>query len=73
MASNGAGNSPVKEMLWIAFCSFAGLAVSNFFYQFTDRAPNWWVAAERSYYQFVAIALFAGLMIPKMRRLKSKQ
>ena len=38
-----------------------GLTAGNFFYQSVLAEPNWMAAAERSFFQFFAILLYAIL------------
>ncbi|OGG68405.1 hypothetical protein A3H77_02515 [Candidatus Kaiserbacteria bacterium RIFCSPLOWO2_02_FULL_56_11] len=61
----------MKHLLPTAVSSFVGMTAGNFIFQLMTNAPEWGVATERSFFQFVAIALFVGLMAPKMRRLRS--
>lgn len=63
----------MKTLILTAISSLIAVVASNFIYQLITNAHQWDVAIETSFFQFIAIALFAGLMAPKMRRLQSDQ
>ena len=62
----------MKTLLPTAISSFLGLTVANFVWQLMSNTSNWEVATERSFFQFIAIAVFVGLIVPEVRRLESK-
>ena len=43
--------------------AFVGLTVANILYQSMKVIPNWEVAAERSFFQLIAIVTFGGLTL----------
>jgi TRAP-type C4-dicarboxylate transport system permease small subunit len=61
----------MKELISTAVLVIFGLVLGNFGYQLmTGGTPQWGVAAERSLFQALAVALvvFFGLMATKTRR-----
>lgn len=48
----------MKVLLLALVSSFGGIVFGNFAYQAMTIAPQWGVATERSFFQFVAIAMF---------------
>jgi hypothetical protein len=61
----------MREILSTAMLVVVGLTLGNFVYQIImTGTPQWGVAAERSLFQALAVALvvFFGLMATKTRR-----
>lgn len=69
----GKEGSKVKYLLPTAVELFLGLVVGNFLWQLMTGDPQWGVAAERSFFQFVALAAFIGVASPTVNRLARHQ
>lgn len=62
----------MKPFLLTAFFVTIGLTVGNFVFQFLASEPNWMVALDRSFFQFLAIMVFMWLVDRKMRQMRSE-
>ena len=58
----------MKELISTAVLVIFGLVLGNFGYQLMTATPQWGVAAERSLFQALAVALLVGLMVTKIHR-----
>jgi hypothetical protein len=53
----------MKDLYACSVTAAFGLVLGNFIFQlFVEDVPDWTLAAERSYFQVIAIALVVGLM-----------
>ena len=53
----------MKSLVLTAVSSWLAVAAGNFVWQaFFVSNPDWGTAAERSYFQFVAVAILTGIL-----------
>jgi len=52
----------IQNVVSTAVSLFLGLMIGNFGWQAFTSNPDWGVAAERSFFQFLAMAIFVALL-----------